>query len=366
MRMQLLECIEAQANGWDIESEALDWCIRCSDGGLSDADRSRFQAWLSRSSAHRVAYENAQELWKDVGELSDLRGAAKLEDLDELSFEDPPCEAVAAKARKPAREEGFKRTLAQAGGLAAIAASILLGLVFFGGQNDVGPGAYRLTTEVAELRVHHLPDGSRITIGPRSVMEIRYSDTARMVRLMSGKGFFSVAHNPARPFEVSVGGTSVRALGTDFEVRQAVNRVYVAVAEGAVEVRMKHNQKARRDVDRPASPETVRVNAGQKVFAEMTNVSNVQPVNPAALGAWRNGHLFYDNVRLIDVVDDVNRYYAGRVELLDPELGEMRITASFNALGIAEKLESLEAILPVEVRRPAPDRVVIARRNDRG
>ena len=65
---------------------------------------------------------------------------------------------------------------------------------------------------------------------------VLFTDTERRVRLERGEAFFQVTKDPRRPFVVEVGGVTVRAIGTAFNVRLGGGELDVLVAEGKVEV----------------------------------------------------------------------------------------------------------------------------------
>lgn len=81
-----------------------------------------------------------------------------------------------------------------------------------------------------------LPDGSVIALNANSRVDVRYSSAERRVSLIGGEAQFNVTKNKQRPFIVGVGGISVRAVGTAFNVRMEPGEVEVLVTEGRVQV----------------------------------------------------------------------------------------------------------------------------------
>ncbi|WP_447414957.1 FecR family protein, partial [Clostridium perfringens] len=59
----------------------------------------------------------------------------------------------------------------------------------------------------------------------------------RFVRMLKGEAHFDVAHNPARPFIVKAGDSTLRAVGTAFNVRLRPELTELTVIEGRVAVR---------------------------------------------------------------------------------------------------------------------------------
>lgn len=57
--------------------------------------------------------------------------------------------------------------------------------------------------------------------------------------------------------------------------------------------------------------------------------------------AWRQGWLNYYQVPLAQVIEDLGRYYPGRILLLDEELGQRKVSGSFP---LAEPLLALDSM----------------------
>lgn len=85
-----------------------------------------------------------------------------------------------------------------------------------------------------------LPDGTRIMLSHDSRLSYSLSDFNGKGRHVSfcGEGWFDVAHDTSSPFRVSLGGLTVRVLGTRFNVTaRCGSRTYeVALLEGRVEL----------------------------------------------------------------------------------------------------------------------------------
>lgn len=211
----------------------------------------------------------------------------------------------------------------------------------------------QIATHVAEVRELTLPDGSQVTVGAQSRLEYEFTPRARRVTMDDGDAFFSVAKDATRPFFVVIDGVQIKAVGTQFEVRERVEGVSVAVVEGDVEV------------SRPESGEAqiVRLHRGESVIADYAAVDPIHNVSPDDVGAWRAGRLVYDNVELRDVVADANRYINAKIIIQDPELATERITTSLRTTQVEGMLETLQRALPLSAdRQPNGDIVLRARR----
>ncbi len=110
-----------------------------------------------------------------------------------------------------------------------------------------------------------LPDGTWIMLDVNSSLSYTtpFETSERTVKL-SGGGFFSVAHDPTRPFVIEVNDLHIRDVGTSFEIRSDSTKTSVAVQSGIIEVSRK---KA-----------TIRLTRGEKLLVlKSDTVLNKEP-----------------------------------------------------------------------------------------
>jgi transmembrane sensor len=187
-----------------------------------------------------------------------------------------------------------------------------------------GAGERFATSSSGPQRVA-LQDGSVVDLNGASEVRVAYSDGQRRVTLGAGEAHFQVAHDPARPFVVTAGGVTVRAVGTAFNVRLTEGAVDVVVTEGKVEVR--------READAAAEP--ARVVVGERVRLEPsvpTSTPAVEKVAPAAMRAllaWQERMTSFTDVPLRELVARFNRHNATQLVLPDAALGERKLGGIF-------------------------------------
>lgn len=316
-----------------IECEASEWLVRAEEGGLDRDGERDFHAWLDQDRRHRKAYDNVRQAWDDIAGL------------DHLGSRVPLIPEPVEHARPVPRRKWPRVAM---GGLAA-AAAVMLGLITV--PSELWKPAPHYQTGLAETRIVTLPDGSSVTLGARSSIKIRFSERERRVLLTGGEAFFDVVHNSARPFLVEAGNSVITDIGTKFDVNLSRGTVRVSVLEGLVTV-------ARADEHKSVKPRLLK--AGERtevaiVEAAAPDVSAPTPtpivVVPAQTpGAWREGRLVFDNVRLADLADDVNRYYAPGVHVAD-DVGDVRVTASFKTSEIPAFMSTVSESFPVSAVR---------------
>jgi transmembrane sensor len=291
-------------NARSTNDEAAAWAVRLDGAQLSADEQRQLDAWLAVSPRHQGALLRARAVWSSLGP----REAADAEAPEEV--------------RPLTREQGgrFGRRSAAVGWRAAAAvvagvAALFLAYRMLGLRGEV------YETRVGEVQRIALEDGSAITLNSNSAATVHFEKDLRAVTLTRGEGLFEVAKDKARPFIVSTGGVSVRAVGTAFAVRALPDAVTVTVTEGVVEVT---------GADAPAQ----RVMRDQRAEVRPQHAVTVRTQDPAESGrqlAWRDGILSFSGESLAEAVREVNRYSRRQVEVTDPALAGKPVIGIFRA-----------------------------------
>jgi transmembrane sensor len=277
----------------EVYDEAACWAARMDAGSLSPAEQDTLEAWLSADTRHYGALAQAQALLVPAQERSPMH----------------PTQSV-----KPARRMfiiggGIAAGLAVAAGSATYVAQV---------WNE---GRYK--TQIGEMRVVPLSDGSVVSLNTDSELLVRYSKSQRDIELIRGEALFDVAKNKARPFVVKTGKTQVRAVGTSFSVKVLPNQpVQVLVREGVVEVK-------RQDV--PVAP-AVLVASNNRALAPLDAPIVAEPVETAEVGralAWRVGRLAFHGEPLNLAASEFARYSPVRIQIDDPEVANKKVIGLF-------------------------------------
>jgi len=91
------------------------------------------------------------------------------------------------------------------------------------------------------LRTDTLPDGSIVQLDKNSILycPLHFGDSARSLQLKGG-GYFSVVHDVARPFSITVNDLNITDAGTSFIIKSDNNKTAITVQTGAVEITRKN------------------------------------------------------------------------------------------------------------------------------
>lgn len=311
-----------------IDEEASGWIVLRNDRELSDEEEREFDAWLAADPRHHRSWQELSSVWATIPALPGLADLV------------PPHDVLVEREGNPWPSRISRRSVA---GLSAIAA-VFVGLFMIPSMLS-GPAHYE--TGLSQTQLLTLDDGSQVTLAPHSRLTVKFEDGERRVALSRGEAFFEVTHDASRPFFVEAGGATTRVLGTKFDVNYGMGSVRVGVLEGLVQVR-------RTDPNPARGASVAYLRAGQG--AEVMLADGARPITlmrAQAPGAWREGRLIYENSRLADLAADVNRYYPPGVTLANPQLADLRITASFKPSEIGAFMSAVGNVVPVKVNAGA-------------
>ncbi|SEQ41751.1 FecR family protein [Solimonas aquatica] len=326
------------------------WWLRLREDNVPAEEINAWLEWCQRDSANLQAFEKIESLGGQLGGLDVQTRASLLQELDaELAAPEPP-----------RRRRSW--TLALAAGLAALA--VYGGMLAWRAPAPEAQQA-RYATVKAQSRELKMSDGSQVALGAASHLIVDYSSAQRALRLDDGEAYFQVAHNPHRPFVVSVGSLTVTAVGTAFNIRKTGPRVEVVVTQGVVDVARREGTQALTNPEPARLPEdgVIRVAAGQRVVAdEDRRLLTVSPADRDAAIAWREGRQQFVDENLAVVVANLNRYARNEVQLGDASLEQLRYTGSIVQGRESEWLAAVEKVFPISAQQQADGRVLLYRR----
>jgi transmembrane sensor len=332
------------------EDQVRRWIARIDAGPLTPSEREQLRAWLDEDGRHAQLLDTHALLWN---------AAAK------AAFARSPAPAT-GRARSGA---GSQRWLAPA--LTACACGLVAVGLRFGQWNPLPQDALpsqTISTAIGEHRPVVLADGSQMHLNTGSTARVVFSKDRRRIQLDAGEGYFDVAKDAARPFEVEVGSTIVRAVGTRFLVRRQANgQTEVTVFEGVVEL-LKAQAVAPAPGGGRAQPSQppVRLVVGQSA-TEHEQVVVLRSFPEPALNqklAWQHDRIVFDNTPLAAAVEQVNRYGTVPLVLGDDLPRDVRVSGAFSTRDIPVFLRSLEQGFGLRVEQ-RPEGYLISRSGSR-
>jgi transmembrane sensor len=291
---------------------ASEWLLRSLSPDFSNREKEQLDAWLNESKENQQLFEELQSHWNA---------------LEALKFTAFP-ERNAALLYRPKNNPSLWLTCA--------AATILL----VTGLTALMPNGWLGTSRTYQVEKGSrqsidLPDGSMMELNTDSEARIRFNYWQRSVELIKGEAFFTVEHNPERPFEVQAAGGRIRDTGTAFNVYIASNEVLVAVAEGQVEV---------------LGAEKRLLGAGKQLaYNRNGEILMITATDTESLAAWRRGQWVFHNRRLEEVLIEIGRYHDTTIRLENNALADLHVSGTFKTSKLYDALNAITEILPVKI-----------------
>jgi transmembrane sensor len=329
-----------------IETAAAEWLVE-RDAGFAPGRAKAFAAWRATDPRHEAAVLRTECALDLIAEMPAIRSplAARLAEETEIV--------------RPAflRVPGFAAGLAAALALAAVVWWVAPG------RTGLAETQHYATAATRQQQVA-LVDGSVMNLNVSTDVQVALTPAARRVTLTAGEAHFAVAHDTARPFIVTAGGVSVRAVGTAFSVRLGNHGVEVLVTEGKVEI-------TRDDADSTPAPALPAAHpllvAGERtvILRDAANTAAaIERVSTDALQAavrWHSQVMTFTNLPLRDAVTLFNRRNTQQLILADAALGERKIGGTFAADQVEAFVRLLAQDGDITVERRAATEIVLRR-----
>ncbi|PHX70826.1 MAG: hypothetical protein CK548_08310 [Opitutia bacterium] len=303
-----------------IEAEAMAWLAEREEG-FAPGRAAAFESWRRRDRRHAASVAELEQVLAQLDGLAARRDEVNAH-FNRVSPLPPPGRDTPALA--PALEPTVRwwRPVVGSGLAAALVLGAFLG--FNALRSTPGPATHYATTTAGYERAR-LADGSTLELNTASAARVQFTAAERRVELESGEAHFEVAHDTARPFVVSAGGVTVRAVGTAFNVRYVSGAVEVTVTEGKVTVG-------------PALSATgaTLVAANQRLAlplapaaAPAPAIETLAPADVRAVLSWQRRVTDFSDTPLSEVTARFNRHNVLQLVITDPALGSRRIGGIF-------------------------------------
>lgn len=221
-------------------------------------------------------------------------------------------------------------------------------------ENVVEKEPIHFQTSNTENREITLSDGSVVRLNKNSEIVISndFMNGTREIELR-GEAFFDVAHDPYRPFIIHANQSTVRVLGTSFNVKsiRGQHNVQVAVVEG----RVSFTNKNAVDIE-TENENGVVLTKGQYAFMDIEK-STFQ-VDDVAIGnylAWKNGKFLFEELPLDKACLQLSRIYGVRCRFDSPGIKNMTLTADFSNESLEKTLSVIALSLKIEFDNKSGD-----------
>ncbi len=336
-----------------VRAQASAWLAKLDCEEPSEASLQAFKQWVNQDPSHILAFEKAAAAWEELNILTRLPSLLQQQSLQQQR-QTPPHSAQGASLGKGFIWANVRRHASHlVWQYTAVAATLMVGLMFLLSARYEVPQQAIYTTAVGEQKILTLPDNSVVQLNTNSRVAFDYRGEVRAVYLYRGEVHFTVAKNPERPFEVYAGAGLVRAVGTAFTValNEESNEVDVLVTEGVVEIapeipppsvasaastsavgEARPTDQAGPDSVHNTEPGAQRVSAGSAAVYDRVEVRTIEKLRAEELQqrvAWQQGLLIFSGDTLAEVVKEISRYTDTKIIIKSEAASEMRIGGQF-------------------------------------
>lgn len=306
-----------------ILTEAAEWIVKIQAAQLTEAEQFELERWKAQSSAHQMAWSNAERL------------------LMSLEYFPENGQALIQTGNRAAQFKWSKQLIvacfACLGGLAAWHSDYKYWYLA------------DYSTAKGEQKLVKLEDGTQLQLNTDTALDIRYTSQQRTLQLHYGEIQIHTAHEKQgyRPFFVETQSAHLQALGTVFNVQYLQNQqqqTCLGVIESAVKVRLKRSQKM------------MVVHAGEQLCFDDSNFKTLGSLDPNVF-AWKNQMIMAFDMPLAQLFQEIGRYQHQYTDI-DPQLSGLKVSGSYPVNNLSDLQVALELSYPVKMDRYLSDHLI--------
>lgn len=182
-----------------------------------------------------------------------------------------------------------------------------------------------------------LADGTKVYLGPGSALSYSadFSGNKREV-ILKGEAYFEVTKNREKPFMIYTENLRTQVLGTTFKVSSFQGSpILVSVTSGKVRVdRLTEEDTQELAILNPGEQVSYHQHSGvQKSSFNIENVKN-----------WKQGHLVFDGTPLLELTNQISRWYNVSININSETLKQIPITVTLDGnMPVYQFLDGLSA-----------------------
>lgn len=205
--------------------------------------------------------------------------------------------------------------------------------------NQRQPAQLELATK-EKVTTQTLSDGSVVTLNRNTLLTYpkRFIGGRRQVDLPEGEAFFSIKPDKSKPFLIYAGSTTIKVVGTSFNVKNKAGIVEVIVETGIVEVTRNKN--------------VLRLHPGEKVTVQKTvQQLNRQKTPDQLYSYYRSKEFIADDTPLWRVVQVLNEAYDSQIIIGNKTLNNLQLNTTFRNESLDDILNVISHTFNIKVER---------------
>lgn len=306
----------------EINNDILSLILKNLQNRATASEQAELEQWLNSNESNKLEYQKVADIWSASENINvDIDVDQEWNTFRSKHFD--------SQKRGKLIQVDFRMVSRIA------AAAILLIGVFLAGQYILGSKTY--TTHSGERLLVNLEDGTKVILGENSELSVSraFNNTYRDVELQ-GEGFFEVAKNPNKPFEIKGLEMNTRVLGTAFHLIENAREHQLWVTEGKVAYY------------RPAKNDTAILTIGhhgQLVNGEiLTNSTTVDSTN-----SWQTGVFRFDSENIVSVLESLQNFYVFSIPDIEKYRHvNCRFSGSFSQQPLKQVLSEIAMVMGMD------------------
>lgn len=303
-----------------LQLEAIDWVVRLGLSRGSAEDERALNRWRAQSQDHEDAWRRAS-------------GFA-----DELRALPLPGVRDGRVTALPQRRPHLDRRAVIFGGGGALAASIAAGIIVTEPPGGLWPSWAEMTAQ------HRTGPGQSASFSPTAGVKVELNtrtslsvtNDGRGIELIRGETFLSIDDRP-KPFLVHTADRFVSARSGAFSVRMGGADLCITCESG--------------DLSVLGAGGVIPLSAGQQITINGSGTIARAQVDPNLTLAWRRGLLIFHGAPLATAINEINRYFPGRLILMDKAIAGQPINGVFHINQIKYAVVQIEQLAGVSATR---------------
>jgi ferric-dicitrate binding protein FerR (iron transport regulator) len=197
------------------------------------------------------------------------------------------------------------------------------------------------------INTFSLPDGTLVSLNSNTKIKYpkKFGRATREVSI-EGEAFFEVTPNKNKPFIIHAGKAQIKVLGTSFNVSAypEAKQVEVIVETGKVQVLNKIDEVKQ-------SNELILVPGDKGTLVYSSNLLRKTTNHNPNFLAWKTHSLIFKATSLGEVIGNLEKVYKVDIQLADPGLNRLRLTAQFNNYSLDFILKVIETTFQIDVQK---------------
>ena len=187
-----------------------------------------------------------------------------------------------------------------------------------------------------------LPDGTDVWLNAESSLQFPSAftkDTRRVI--LSGEAYFKVAHDSNCPFIVETDKMKVRVLGTEFNFRNYISeKPQVSLIDGSISI-LSLNE---------SEPDIILKSGQGACVEEDGHIHVLQGIDIYGTVQWINGYFYFKNRPLIEILQELGRWYNVGVVFENPAtINEKMHFSALRSANIREAIDNLNRLRKVQI-----------------